>query len=94
MPGIDVTRPSVARVYDCWLGGHYEDRELADLLQATATHARFWNHDAAAVASWLAGLDIVPPGGCGAGEWVAGTGGVPAGRPAYPLAAAAVKTGA
>lgn len=74
--------------------GHYEDRELAGLLQATATHARFWNHDAAAVASWLAGLDTVPPGVCGANEWVAGTGGVPSGRPAYPLAAAAVKTGA
>jgi O-methyltransferase involved in polyketide biosynthesis len=72
--------------------GHYEDRELADRLQVTATHTRFWNHDAAAVASWLTGLDVVPPGVCGANEWVAGTGGMPSGRPAYPLAAAAVKT--
>jgi S-adenosyl methyltransferase len=44
VPGIDVTRPSVARIYDFWLGGK-------------------------------------------------GTGGVPAARPVYALAAAAVKTG-
>ena len=49
--------------------------------------------DAAAVTSWLEGLEIVPPGVCEAGRWVAGTGGVPAQRPVYPLAAAAVKTG-
>ena len=74
--------------------GHYDDRELADRVQAAATHARFWNHGPDAVASWLAGLDVVPPGVCGATEWVAGTGGLPSGRPAYTLAAAAVKTGA
>jgi len=47
----------------------------------------------AAVTSWLEGLEIVPPGVCEAGRWVAGTGGVPTQRPVYPLAAAAVKTG-
>lgn len=73
--------------------GHYEDKELADRVQEAATHARFWNHDAAAVASWLAGLKIVPPGVCEAGRWVAGVGGVPTARPVYALAAAAVKTG-
>lgn len=73
--------------------GHYEDRELADRLQQAATHARFFNHDATAVASWLAGLKVVPPGVCAANQWVAGTGGVPTGHPAYPLVAAAVKTG-
>jgi O-methyltransferase involved in polyketide biosynthesis len=73
--------------------GRYEDKELGDRLQQAATHAQFWNHDAAAVASWLAGLDIVPPGVCEAGRWVAGIGGVPTARPVYPLAAAAVKTG-
>lgn len=72
--------------------GHYEDKELADRLQRAATHARFFNHDAAAAASWLTGLEVVPPGVCGANQWVAGTGGVPSGRPAYPLVAAAVKT--
>jgi O-methyltransferase involved in polyketide biosynthesis len=79
-----------------WLivsAGHYEDRQLAGQLQATATHARFVNHDAAALASWLAGMEIVPPGVCEATRWVAGTGGVPSGRPAYALGAAAVKTG-
>jgi hypothetical protein len=73
--------------------GHYEDKELADRLQQAATHARFFNHDALAVASWLTGLEVVPPGVCGANQWVAGTGGVPSGRPAYPLVAAAIKTG-
>src|SRR6202044_1241271 len=34
--------------------GHYQDAELAAKLQQTATHARFWNHDAADVASMLA----------------------------------------
>jgi O-methyltransferase involved in polyketide biosynthesis len=79
-----------------WLivsAGHYADEELATRLRQAATHARFFNHDEAAVTSWLAGLKIVPPGVCGANQWVAGTGGVPAGRPAYPLAAAAIKTG-
>jgi len=72
--------------------GHYDDKDLADYLQATATHTRFYNHDAAAMSTWLAGLDVVPPGICEATRWVAGIGGVPATRPAYPLAAAAVKT--
>lgn len=73
--------------------GHYADKELGDRVQAAATHARFWNHDAATVANWLAGLELVPPGACEARRWVAGTGGVPTGRPAYALAAAAIKTG-
>jgi hypothetical protein len=89
VPGIDVTRPSVARIYDYWLGG--KDNFAVDRERA-ATHARFFNHDVAAVASWLTGLEVVPPGVCGANQWVAGTGGVPSGRPAYPLVAAAVKT--
>jgi S-adenosyl methyltransferase len=74
--------------------GHYEDKELADRLQQAATHARFFNHDVAALTSWLSGLESVPPGVSGANQWVAGTGGVPSGRPAYPLVAAAIKTGA
>ena len=73
--------------------GHYEDKDLAGRLQQAATHARFYNHDMAAVGSWLTGLEVVPPGVCGANQWVAGTGGVPSGRPAYPLVAAAIKTG-
>ncbi len=73
--------------------GHYQDEELADRVQQAAPHARFRNHDAVAVASWLAGLEIVPPGVCEAGGWMAGTGGGPAARPVYALAAAAVKTG-
>jgi O-methyltransferase involved in polyketide biosynthesis len=67
-----------------WLivsSGHYEDKTLADRLQQTATHARFWNHDAADLASMLAGLEPVGPGVCEVHRWMAGTDGEPAGKP-------------
>jgi O-methyltransferase involved in polyketide biosynthesis len=73
--------------------GHYEDKELAGRVQQTGTYARFWNHDAADLASMLAGLEPVAPGACEARGWIAGTGGEPQGKPAYVLAAAAVKPG-
>jgi O-methyltransferase involved in polyketide biosynthesis len=71
--------------------GHYQDRDLAARLQQTATHTRFWNHDAADVASMLAGLEPVGPGVGEARRWIAGTGGEPAGQPVYALAGVAVK---
>lgn len=77
-----------------WLivsSGHYQDQALADRLQSIATHTRFWNHSAEDVASVLAGLEPVAPGVCEVPGWIAGTGGVPTGRPAYTLAAAAIK---
>jgi O-methyltransferase involved in polyketide biosynthesis len=79
-----------------WLivsSGHYEDKELAGRLQQTATHTRFWNHDAADLASMLAGLEPVGPGVCEVRRWVAGTGGEPEGKPVYALAAVGVKSG-
>ncbi len=78
-----------------WLivsSGHYEDKELAGRLQRTATHARFWNHGAADLASMLAGLEPVGPGVCEVRRWIAGTGGEPAGKPVYALAAVGVKS--
>jgi O-methyltransferase involved in polyketide biosynthesis len=72
--------------------GHYQDIELAAKLQQTATHARFWNHDAADVASMLAGLEPVGPGVCESRRWIAGTAGEPAGEPVYALAGVAVKS--
>jgi O-methyltransferase involved in polyketide biosynthesis len=72
--------------------GHYEDKELAGRLQQAATHTRFWNHDAADVASMLTGLELVEPGVCEARRWIAGTGGEPSGKPAYALAGAGVKS--
>jgi hypothetical protein len=80
-----------------WLivsSGHYEDKELADRLRQTAVHARFWNHDAADLASMLAGLEPVGPGVCEVRSWIAGTGGEPAGKPVYALAAVGVKSSA
>ena len=72
--------------------GHYEDQELAGRLQQTATHARFWNHDAADLASILGGLEPVGPGVCEVHRWMAGIGGEPAEKPVYALAAVGVKS--
>jgi hypothetical protein len=72
--------------------GHYHDTELAARLQQTATHARFWNHGAADLASMLAGLDPVGPGVCEASGWIAGSGGEPTGQAAYVLAGVGVKS--
>jgi O-methyltransferase involved in polyketide biosynthesis len=77
-----------------WLiasSGHYEDKELASRLRQTATHTRFWNHDAADLASMLDGLEPVDPGVCEAHRWVTGQGGEPEGKPVYALAAVGVK---
>lgn len=77
VPGIDATGPSVARVYDFWLGGEDNfavDREMGGRMAAGA-----------AARLCAAYLSL-------AGSWVAGIGGGPAWRPMYPLAAA-VKTG-
>jgi O-methyltransferase involved in polyketide biosynthesis len=79
-----------------WLivsSGHYEDEELASRVQQTGTYARFWNHDAANLASMLGELELVAPGVCEALNWVAGTGGEPTERPVYTLAAVGVKRG-
>ena len=78
-----------------WLivsSGHYEDKELADRLQQTATHTRFWNHDAADLSTMLGGLELVGPGVCEVRRWVAGTGGEPTGKPVYALAGVGVKS--
>jgi O-methyltransferase involved in polyketide biosynthesis len=78
-----------------WLivsSGHYEDKELADRLQQTATHAQFWNHGAADLKTMLGELEPVGPGVCEVRRWIAGTGGEPAGKPVYALAAVGVKS--
>jgi hypothetical protein len=77
-----------------WLivsSGHYEDAELATRLQQAATHTRFYNHDAADLALVLGDLEPVAPGVSEARRWLAGTGGEPAGKPVYALAAVGVK---
>ena len=78
-----------------WLivsSGHYADEELARRVQQAATHARFWNHGAADLASMLGDLEPVPPGVCEARRWAAGTGGEPTESPVYALAAVGVKS--
>jgi O-methyltransferase involved in polyketide biosynthesis len=72
--------------------GHYADQELAGQLQQTATHTRFWNHDAADLMSMLAGLEPVAPGVSEVHRWMAGTGGEPVGKSVYALAAVGVKS--
>jgi O-methyltransferase involved in polyketide biosynthesis len=78
-----------------WLivsSGHYADEELASRVQQAGTYARFWNHDAAGLASMLGELEPVAPGVCEARGWVAGTGGEPTGTPVYTLAAVGLKS--
>jgi hypothetical protein len=50
------------------------------------------NHDAADLASMLAGLEPVDPEVCEAHRWVTGEGGEPEGKPVYALAAVGVKS--
>jgi hypothetical protein len=83
------TAPGSWLIVSC---GHYEDSELADRLQQTATHARFFNHDAENLKTMLGELEPVGPGVCEARRWIAGTGGEPAGKPVYALAAVGVKS--
>ena len=65
----DLTHPETVS------SGHYEDEELASRVQQTGTYARFWNHDAANLASMLGELELVAPGVCEARNWVAQLGG-------------------
>jgi hypothetical protein len=87
-----VSRPSVARVYDYWLGGKDKDKELAERLRQTVTHTRFWNHDAAALKTMLGELEPVGPGVSEVRRWVTGTGGEPEGKPVYALAGVGLKS--
>jgi S-adenosyl methyltransferase len=73
--------------------GHYQDQDLAGRLQKTATHTRFYNHSAADVTAMLGGLEPIRPGVCEGRRWIAGTGGEPSGKLAYPLVGAAIKPG-
>jgi hypothetical protein len=71
--------------------GHYESKDLTSRLAESAGHTRFYNHDQLAVASWLDGLEIAPPGVCGANQWVVGSGGTPLAQATYALVGVGIK---
>jgi hypothetical protein len=77
-----------------WLAvsvGRYTDPELLAQLLAMYTPAPFVNHAPGDVAAFLAGLDLVPPGVCEAGQWQAGVAAAPPDGGLYALCAAAIK---
>ena len=53
------------------------DEEMETRSRSTYTAAPFWVHETADMASWLDGLDVVPPGICEARRWMSGIGGIP-----------------
>ena len=69
---------------------HYADTDLLAKLTAVYSPAQFFNHGAAGIASWMAGLDLLPPGITEARRWLAGITSAGPGQPAWMLAAAAV----
>jgi S-adenosyl methyltransferase len=77
-----------------WLAvsvGSYTDPELLAQLTAIYTPAPFQNHAAGDVASFLTGLDLIPPGVAEAGNWQAGIEAAPPDRGLYVLCAAGIK---
>jgi hypothetical protein len=77
-----------------WLAvsfAHFTDEELLARLYALHTTAPFQNHGDAELASFLGGLDPLPPGIAEARRWLSGVGGVPKGKSAYMLCGVGAK---
>jgi O-methyltransferase involved in polyketide biosynthesis len=77
-----------------WLAvsvGGYTDLELLDRMTASYTAAPFQAHSPDDIASFLDGLDLVPPGITEAGQWQAGVAAGPPDRALYALCATAIK---
>ena len=70
---------------------HHEGKELTARPAEAPGHDRFYNHDQLAVAAWLDGLEVAPPGICGANQWVVGSGGTPVLQTSYMLAGVGIK---
>ena len=68
----------------------YADPELLAAMQAMYTPARFFSHGPAEVASFLEGLELIPPGVTCARRWPRGITGLPA-QAAYMVCAAGRK---
>jgi hypothetical protein len=72
--------------------GQCQDHELRDQMTALYTAAALYQHHSPDdVATFLDGLDLVPPGVAEAGQWQAGVAAVPPDRVLYVWCAAAIK---
>ena len=96
-----MSRPSVARLYDYWLGGkdnYPSDRAMgARMAEVNPALPQLVRHNreficAADLGTMLGELEPVGPGVCEARRWITGTGGEPVGKPVYALAAVGVKS--
>jgi O-methyltransferase involved in polyketide biosynthesis len=77
-----------------WLAisfAHFTDTELLARLYALHTTAPFQNHGSAELASFVAGLDLMPPGIAEVRRWLSGIGGTPKEKQAYMLCGVGVK---
>jgi hypothetical protein len=77
-----------------WLAisfAHFVDEELLAKLYALHTTAPFQNHGTAELASFLGGLDLMPPGIAEVRRWLSGVGGTPTGKSAYMLCGVGTK---
>ncbi len=78
-----------------WLAisfAHFTDEELLARLYALHTTAPFQNHGQAELASFLGGLDLIPPGIAEVRRWLSGIGGTPKEKTAYMLCGVGIKT--
>jgi O-methyltransferase involved in polyketide biosynthesis len=71
--------------------GQHQPLELLDRMTAMYTAASVQHHSPHDVATFLDGLDLVPPGIAEAGQWQAGVAGAPPDRVLWALCAAAIK---
>jgi S-adenosyl methyltransferase len=77
-----------------WLAisfAHFTDTELLARLYALHTTAPFQNHGSGELASFLGGLDPMPPGIAEVRRWLSGIGGTPIQKQAYMLCGVGVK---
>ena len=70
---------------------HIASARMRTMPSVTYTAGTFFNHGRRAIAAWLAGWQLPPPGMAEARRWVSQVGGAPSDTDSYILCAAAVK---
>lgn len=77
-----------------WLAisfAHFTDEELLARLYALHTTAPFQNHGMSQLTTFLAGLELIPPGIAEARRWLSGIAGTPRRKSAYMMCGAGAK---
>jgi hypothetical protein len=86
-----VTEPLASGSWVVFSTIYYQDADLLATIRETYTAAPFRNHGPEAVARFMAGLDLMPPGVTGAQRWIAGIDACAPRTPGYVLVAAGIK---